>query len=70
MKMAVSLIEVQDEWNDKKVWLIKRYKCGHYYFNQKIAGFKLNKMFLRTTKAYLKSIGIVVNVSKEGKIYD
>lgn len=60
--MAVNVQEIIDKWNDKKIWLVKRYGCGHYYFNQSIAGHVLNKNYTKTTKAYLKSIGLKANV--------
>lgn len=50
--------KITDKYNVNKVWLIKRYKCGTYYFNQEIAGNVFNKAFIQVTKRYLKNIGI------------
>ena len=47
---------VQDEYDENKEWLIKRYKCGHYYINQTNSGRKLNKGFQRMNKKTIEAI--------------
>ena len=31
-----------DRFNSSKVWQVKRYSCGHYYWRQMIAGSLVN----------------------------
>jgi len=33
-----TIIRVQDQYNENKVYLVKIYSCGHTYINQKIGG--------------------------------
>lgn len=51
---------IQDKYNNRKVWLLKHSKCGHYYYNQENSGYKLNKGFSRTTRHFLVEIGVLV----------
>ena len=52
----MQIFEVQDAYNPAKVWIIKRYKCGHYAVNQNIAGRKFYRRFTRLTAKYLAEI--------------
>lgn len=47
--------ELLDKYNPLKIWVIKRYKCGHYYVNQKICGRMYYDRFSKTTRRQLKS---------------
>ena len=47
---------VYDRHNRGKVWIIKRYRCGHYYVNQEICGRLFYPRFQRMTKRYINSI--------------
>lgn len=47
---------IQDKFNKNKIWIIKKYKCGHYYLNQEIYGISYYHGFQRVTKKYLKQI--------------
>lgn len=47
-----------DKFNPKKIWIVKRYSCGHYYVNQQIAGKVFYRKFQRTTKYHLNDIGV------------
>lgn len=48
--------EIQDAWNNRKIWLVKYTKCRHYCINQMIAGKKVNKGYTRTSKAHVMEI--------------
>jgi len=47
---------VHDMHNHDKVWIIKRYRCGHYYVNQEICGRLFYPKFQRMTKEQINSI--------------
>lgn len=49
-------IEAVDFFNENKVWIVKRTKCGHYYFNQKICGKIFYKKFVRGCKSHIMSL--------------
>ena len=51
MKIAL----IQDNYNENKIWIIKKYKNRNIYYNQKI-GDKVLYNFSRTSKKFLKSI--------------
>ena len=42
--------KVTDRYNDRKIWIIKRYADGHYMANQEICGRKFYTAFQRITK--------------------
>lgn len=48
----MSITRITDPYNDKKVWIIKHYSCGNYYYNQEVCGRKTHG-FVRTTKRFL-----------------
>ena len=50
--------KIVDKYNSSKVWIVKRYECGNYYYNQENSGRMLNKKFTRTTKAFLVELGV------------
>jgi len=50
------VIEIVDKYDDHKVWVIKKYECGHYYSNLKIKGRICYSKFIRTTKKYLCAV--------------
>ncbi|HCB94520.1 MAG TPA: hypothetical protein DEP65_01850 [Ruminococcus sp.] len=52
----MEIIRIQDKYNANKVWLVKRYKCGHYAVNQEVCGKPFYKSFRRMTKSYIDSI--------------
>jgi len=54
-------IEIKDRFNARKVWIVKRSKCGHYYVNQKIDGRIFYSKFTRTK---LSNIEIVLNIKR------
>lgn len=54
----MEIIRIQDRYNNRKVWLVKHSKCGHYYYNQNNSGYRLNKGFKRTTRRFLVEIGV------------
>lgn len=56
---GIKVIRVQDKYNPCKVWLVKRYSNGTYYFNQEIKGYAHNKKYQRTTKRHLEDVGII-----------
>lgn len=41
-------------YNPSKVYLIKRYRCGHYYMNQTIDGKIFYKRWLSTNKSHVE----------------
>lgn len=47
---------IQDKYNDSKVWIVKVYCRGQVYYNQEIAGIKVNSRFQPTTKAWVNEI--------------
>ena len=47
----------QDRWNSKKVWEVTKLRGG-YYLRQYISGQQFGRG-LRTTKAFIKSLGIL-----------
>lgn len=52
----MKITRIQDRWNDKKVWLIKRYRSGNYYLNQQICGRTFYNGFVRTSAKHLAEI--------------
>lgn len=54
--MAVRRTYYRDKWNDKKVWEVVRL-AGGYYLRQYISGQQVSRG-VRTTKEFIKSIGI------------
>ena len=50
------LRNVVDEWNENKVWVIKKYSDGHYYLNQEIKGVMFYKAFRRVTLKWIREI--------------
>ena len=54
--MAVSRTFYRDKWNRNKVWEVAKL-AGGYYLRQYISGDQVNRG-LRTTKAFIQSIGI------------
>jgi hypothetical protein len=55
----MKIIEIQDNFNPAKVWVIKKTKCGHYYLNQKIWGRLFYHSFQRTTKKWLYELKLI-----------
>jgi hypothetical protein len=49
-------IEIQDKYNPDKVWLVKKYGCGHYHLNQKIKDNIFYKGYIRVTQKHLCDI--------------
>lgn len=56
----MSIIEIVDKYNPDKIWIVKRYKSGNYYINQKIKGNKFYKSFQRSTAKSLRDIGLAI----------
>jgi len=52
-------IRIVDKYNNRKVWLVRRDRWGHYHVNQVIHGRKFYSCFLRTTRKWLESIGVL-----------
>lgn len=52
----MEVFKIKDRFNEKKVWLVKRYKSGNYYINQEICGKKFYKSFVRSTAKYLTEL--------------
>lgn len=51
------IYRVQCPYNNNKVWVVKKYKSdSHYYLNQEICGYTLNKKFIRTSKRWINEI--------------
>ncbi len=40
---GMKMISIQDPYNGKKVWLFKKYACGHVRMNQEICGVKIQR---------------------------
>lgn len=53
-------IRITDKYNPKKIWLVRYYGCGHYFYNQEIAGKKFYKRYSKTTRKHLISIGLEI----------
>ena len=45
-----------DKWNPSKIWIIKRYSCGHYTINQEIKGRLFYNRFHRVRKSHIEAI--------------
>ena len=43
-------------YNSNKVYVIKHYKCGHYYLNEEISNFLFNRRFVKTSKHWIKEL--------------
>lgn len=54
--MKMKIIRVSDKYNKNKVWLIKRYKDGHYYVNQEICGKIIYRSYQRMSKKYIDTV--------------
>lgn len=49
-------MEIVDKFNTEKVWVLTRYKCGHYHINQIIKGRKFYKRATRTSKQHFMEV--------------
>jgi len=56
----VSIQRITDQYNPLKVWVIKRYQCGHYHVNQEIAGRLFYKKFSHMNKQSINEIGLMI----------
>ena len=66
----VTITKYRDKYNPRKIWLIKKSSCSHYYINQVIEGKHTTKHkellkgkryykgYTRVTKQFIKNIGI------------
>lgn len=52
----MTIRKIQDKYNDRKTWYIKRYADGHYYINQAICGKLFYGAYQRTTKKFISDI--------------
>jgi hypothetical protein len=52
----MTIKRIQDKYNSHKVWIIKRYNCGHYAVNQEICGKIFYKGFQRMTKRHINEV--------------
>ena len=52
----MNIKRITDKYNEKKVWIIKRYKDGHYYVNQEICGKIMYSSYRRMSKKYIDTI--------------
>lgn len=43
-------------YDSSKVYVIKRYECGHYYLNQEISGILFNKRFVKTSRYWINEL--------------
>jgi hypothetical protein len=57
--MNVGTKRVIDIYNEKKIWIISKSKCRHYYFQQEVGGRVISKK-VRTTKKHILDIGIIL----------
>jgi hypothetical protein len=57
--MPISITRIQDKWNPSKVWVIRKYKCGHFTANQDICGNRFYKRNNRISKKRMASIGLL-----------
>jgi len=68
-----TIIRVQDQYNENKVYLVKIYSCGHTYINQEIGGHVIYSKYVKTTKANLKEfigLDIYKNTKKPNEVID
>lgn len=47
---------ITDRYNTNKVWIIKRYKDGHYYLNQEISHKMFYTKYTRTTLKHINEV--------------
>lgn len=52
----MKIIEIRDKYNPKKIWIIKRTPCRHYYINQKIYGKIFYPCFQRVSKTFINNV--------------
>lgn len=52
----MTIKRITDRHNARKVWIIKRYKCGHFYVNQEICGRVFYPAYRRLTKRFITEI--------------
>ncbi len=55
MKRTV-IYRVSCPYNHNKIFLIKKYQCGHYYLNQEVCGYVFNRRYVRTSKRWIEEI--------------
>lgn len=55
MKRTV-IYRVPCPYNHNKIFLIKRYPCGHYYLNQEVCGFVFNGRYVRVSRRWIEEI--------------
>ena len=48
--------EKPDAYNDQKTWHIRRYRSGHYAYNQSIAGKMHNTRYYRTSAKHIREV--------------
>jgi len=56
------IARIEDKYNSDKIWVVKKSKCSHFYVNQEICGKMFYKKYSRTTKKYLRDIGIFLSL--------
>lgn len=52
----VKISEIQDKYNENKIWVIKKTKCRHYFLNQKINGNLFYSSFQRVSLSFIHNI--------------
>lgn len=53
---SIRIDRFQDSYNSNKIWIIKRYGCGHYYANQIIKNRPFYKKDIRVRSNFLHEI--------------
>ncbi len=52
----VKISEIQDRYNENKIWVVKKTKCRHYFINQKINGKMFYSSFQRVPLSFIHNI--------------
>lgn len=52
----IKVSEIQDKYNENKIWVVKKTECRHYFLNQKINGKMFYPSFQRVSLSFIHSI--------------
>lgn len=58
----MKILEFVDMFNSNKIWIVKEYKCGHFYMNQSIGGVIFYKKFVRVNRSWLNQLFLISEV--------
>ena len=55
-KRKYTIYRIVCPYNNYKIFVIKHYDDGHYYWNAEVSGYMKNSRFTRTSKRWIKEV--------------